>query len=61
MFFQAREYLQNKLSATAEKYNTVSFYVTESQTRVPVVIAHYLNGYQEVIIQFFDNSICSCS
>ncbi|KAL5249643.1 hypothetical protein ACHWQZ_G018488 [Mnemiopsis leidyi] len=45
--FHAREYLQNKLSATAEKHSTVSFYVTESQTRVPVVIAHYLNGYQE--------------
>jgi hypothetical protein len=48
MYPQAREYLQNKLSDVATKYNTVSFYVTESQTRVPVVIAHYLNGYQEV-------------
>ena len=45
---QAREYLENKLSEVATKYNSVSFYVTESQTRVPVLIAHYLNGYQEV-------------
>lgn len=45
--FHAREYLENKLSEVATKYNSVSFYVTESQTRVPVLIAHYLNGYQE--------------
>lgn len=45
--FHAREYLQNNLSEVAKKYDSVSFYVTESQSRLPCVIAHYLNGYQE--------------
>ena len=44
--------MQNKLAEVAQKYDTVSFYVTESQTRVPTVIAHYLNGYQEVSMSF---------
>lgn len=45
--FHVREFLENELAAVATKYSTTSFYVTQSETRVPNITAHYLNGYHE--------------
>lgn len=45
--FHAREYISHQIGEVSTKYPSVSFYVTEHSTRIPIIGASYLNGYYE--------------